>query len=267
MDFRVALDCYRGPFDLLLYLVRKYEVDAMAVPLAEVAAQYLAHLEVLQELSVDDVGEFLDLASTLLEIKSRLVLPHGGEEADEAEIPHEQLLQSLLEYKQYKDAASRLEERSRDWQQHYARLSDDLPPRRIDPSGQPIKEVELWDLVSALGRIMRESVRTRPATIVYDDTPIHVYMQRIHQELGLRRRAAFSDMFEMRMHKSAMIGVFLAILELVRHHDVVAEQAEIHGEIWLTPGEKFDPTKEIAAADDYSAGRLKAVEELGSKPR
>lgn len=267
MDFRVAVDGYRGPFDLLLYLVRKYEVDATSIPLAEITSQYLAHLEILHELNVDDVGDFLDLATTLLEIKSRLVLPHGDEETEEADVPHEQLLQSLLQYKKYKDAASRLEERSRDWQQHYARLADDLPPRRIDPRGQPIKEAELWDLVSALGRILRESVRTRPATIVYDDTPIHVYMQRIHQELGLHRRAAFSDMFEMRMHKSAMIGVFLAILELVRHHDVVAEQSEIHGEIWLTPGENFDSAKVIAAGDDYSAGRLKAVEDLGSKPR
>lgn len=251
MDFRVELETFRGPLDLLLYLVRKHEVEITDLPVAMIAEQYLAHLEVLKELDVNAVGDFLELASTLLEIKSQMVLPRGGEEAEVWDDPRDELVARLLEYKKYKDAASMLEERSRDWQQHYQRLASDLPPREIDPADQPIQEVELWDLVSALGRILRESQAIQPTTIVFDDTPIQLYMQRIHERLVMQSRVAFSEMFEPGMHKSAIVGVFLAVLELVRHHHVQAEQQELHGEIWLVPTQDFDPSQPIAAADDY----------------
>jgi segregation and condensation protein A len=255
MDFRVELDTFRGPLDLLLYLVRKHEVDVTDLPIALIADQYLAHLEVLQQLDVNSVGDFLELASTLVEIKSQLVLPRGGEVTEPWDDPRNELVERLLEYKKYKDAASVLDERSRDWQQHYPRLADDLPPRQLDLAGQPIREVELWDLVSALGRILRDSQAVQPQAIVYDETPIQVYMQRIHQRLVTSRRAAFSEMFEPGIHKSAIVGVFLAILELVRHHSVVTQQSELHGEIWLVPGDGFDPTQEISAADEYENTR------------
>ena len=138
MDFRVQLDTFRGPLDLLLFLVRKHEVDVCDIPIALITDQYLEHLEVLQQLDVNEVGDFLELASTLVEIKSQLVLPRGGEEVEAWDDPRDELVQRLLEYKRYKDAASMLDERSRDWQQHYARLASDLPPRDIDPAGQPI---------------------------------------------------------------------------------------------------------------------------------
>jgi segregation and condensation protein A len=258
MDFRVELDVFRGPLDLLLFLVRKHELDICDLPIALITDQYLAHLEILQQLDVNEVGDFLELASTLIEIKSQLVLPRGGEEAETWDDPRDQLVERLLEYKKYKDAASMLDERSRDWQQHYPRLASDAAPREIDPSDQPIREVELWDLVSAMGRILRDSQSVSPATIVYDETPIQVYMQRIHRELVAAGRVAFSDMFQPRMHKSAIVGVFLAVLELARHHGVRTEQKELHGEIWIVPGEDFDPSKEITAGDDYENRRLLA---------
>jgi segregation and condensation protein A len=245
MDFRVQLDVFRGPLDLLLFLVRKHELDVCDLPIALITEQYLAHLEVLQLLDVNEVGDFLELASTLIEIKSQLVLPSGGEEAEEWDDPRDELVARLLEYKKYKDAASMLDERSRDWQQHYPRLASDVAPRESDPAGQPIREVELWDLVSAMGRILRESQAVSPTTIVYDDTPIQVYMQRIHGKLIKERRVAFSDMFFAGMHKSAIVGVFLAVLELARHHGVRTEQNDLHGEIWIVPGEGFDTSATI----------------------
>ena len=266
MDFRVDLDNFRGPLDLLLYLVRREEVDIAHISLARVTTQYLDFLELLRALNVNDVGDFLEVASTLIEIKSRLVLPHGDEEQAALDDPRDELVERLLEYKKYKDAASILDERSRDWQQHYPRLTNDLPPRAVDPAGQPIHELELWDLVSAMGRILRENQRVAPATIIYDDTPIQVYMRRIHAALVAEERMAFSDLFQPGLHKSALIGVFLAILELTRHHGVRTEQNDLHGEIWIVRGEAFDPQREITSADDYS-GRTPVAEDLPLKPR
>jgi segregation and condensation protein A len=200
---------------------------------------------------VNAVGDFLEMASTLIEIKSRMVLPRAGEDADDLEDPRQELVARLLEYRKYKDAASLLEEQGRSWQQRYSRQAADLPPRQVKPADQPIQEVEMWDLVSAFGRIVRESTAARPSNIVYDDTPIQVYMQRIHARIVRQGRVLFSEMFAPGMHKSAMIGVFLAILELVRHHSVRAEQNELHGEIAIVPGEAFQTELNLERVDPY----------------
>ena len=183
IDFRVDLNLFRGPLDLLLYLVRKHEVEITEIPIAAITDQYLEYLSVIEQLDVGAVGDFLAVASLLIEIKSQQVLPRSDEVEDELEDPRQELVRRLLEYKKYRDAASMLEDRSRDWQQHYPRLSTDLPRHERDLAGEPIQEVELWDLVSAFGRIMRDSAASQPSNIVYDDTPIQVYMSRIHARL------------------------------------------------------------------------------------
>ncbi len=116
---------------------------------------------------------------------------------------------------------------------------------------EPIREVELWDLVSAFGRIIRENVATRPSNIVYDDTPIHTHMERIHARLIERGHLAFSDLFDAGMHKSKLIGVFLAVLELVRHHRVRVEQNDLFGEIWLLPDRNCDQPLDLSTVDNY----------------
>lgn len=249
MDFRVELPTYRGPLDLLLYLVRKHELDVANIPIALITDQYLDYLEVLEQLDVDSVGDFVEVASLLIEIKSRMVLPQveEGDAEDIKDDPRDELVQRLLEYKAYKDAASILSDSSHAWQQRFSRVANDLPPRVVDPADQPIQETELWDLVSAMGRIMRERERLKPVTnIVYDDTPIHVYMQSIHERLIRKEQVFFSTLFEAGMHKSKMIGIFLAILELARNYGVSVEQSNVHGEMELSPGPRFQPTWELS---------------------
>jgi segregation and condensation protein A len=251
MDFRVDLNMFRGPMDLLLYLVRKHEVEIVDIPIALITDQYLQYLTVLEQLDVNAVGDFLAVASTLIEIKSQQVLPRADEIQDEMEDPRKELVRRLLEYKKYRDAASLLEERSRQWQQHYPRMADDLPPRVRDLADEPIQEVELWDLVSAFGRIIRETEAAKPSSIVYDDTPIHVYMGRIHARLVEQGRLSFGELFEPEMHKSTLIGIFLAVLELVRHHHVRVDQNALFGEIWLRPDPKHTEPLDLSNVDSY----------------
>lgn len=265
MSFRVELEVFRGPLDLLLYLVRKHEVEITDLPIASITAQFLEHLSVLKELDVNFVGDFLEMASTLVEIKSRMVLP-GGDEVEEAlEDPRQELVRQLLEYKRFKDAASILDERSRAWQERFPRLANDLPPRQRDLAEEPIHELELWDLVSAFGRIMRDRQGVPSANIVYDDTPIHVFMGRIRERMAAEQRVALGDLFQANMHKSTLVGIFLAILELVRHHSVHAEQSELFGEIWISPGNESDRPVDAAAVTEYEHGGAKKVEKRGQK--
>ena len=272
MDFRVDLTMFRGPLDLLLYLVRKHELDVMDIPISLVTEQYCQYLEVLEDLNVDEVGDFIEMASLLIEIKSRMVLPHDEDEQEEniEDDPRQELVQRLLEYKKYKDVASTLKENGREWQQRYTRVAQDLPPRTVDPAEQPIHEVELWDLVSAVGRIMRERERLKPLTnIVYDDTPQQVYMQQLHERLIREDGIHFTDMFELGMHKSRMIGIFLAILELVRNYGVVVEQVGMHGDMILKQGDNFRPSLELTEVfSDFDTTVAEPDEELVvAKPR
>jgi len=246
MKFRVDLEIFRGPLDLLLYLVRKHEVEIVDIPIHVITDQFLAYIEVLEQIDVNAAGDFLEMASTLIEIKSRLVLPRGDEEEGELEDPRQDLVRRLLEYKKYRDAASMLEDQGRQWQQRFARRSNDLPPRRRDLADEPIAEVELWDLVSAFARILKEVRVKQPSNIVYDETPIHVFMHRIGERLQNEGRLKFSELFEPGMHKSTQIGQFLAVLELVRHYQVRTEQDELFQEIYILMPEngrlELDPT-------------------------
>ena len=110
MEFKIALDVFAGPMDLLLYLVKRHEVDITQVPLAKITEEFVAYLDVLEDLAIDQVGEFVDLASLLLEIKARELVPRPEETEDPVEPVREELVRRLLEYKQYRDAAVLLEE-------------------------------------------------------------------------------------------------------------------------------------------------------------
>jgi len=231
MSFRVDLNVFRGPLDLLVYLVRKHEVEVVEVAIAAITEQFLGHLATLEHLDVNAAGDFLELASMLVEIKARELLPAADEVEEPLEDPRRDLVRQLLEYKKFKDAACILEERSRIWQERFPRLADELP--ELSMADEPIREVELWDLVSALGRIMREQPEARRASILYDETPIETYMARIRERLRSGGELALGDLFEPDMHKSSIVGLFLAILELVRHHSVHAEQQGLFGEILI----------------------------------
>jgi segregation and condensation protein A len=259
MAFRIELPAYRGPLDLLLYLVRRHEVSLSEMPLAKVVDQYLEYIEVLKELDLGDVGDFIDLASTLVELKSQAVLPKVVEESEEEEIadPQSELVERLLQYKEIRDAAAILDEMGNRWQQRYERLSDDLPTRRVDPGDQPIVDLEIWDLVSAFGRIMREAGGPPQTEVIYDDTPIHVYMQKIHSRLHDSPRLPLMDFVEGGIHKSSLIGWFLATLELTRHHGAAVEQDE-SGDIYVVRTANYSDELNVNEIDNFDADEIQA---------
>ena len=237
-EYRVQLEAYCGPLDLLLYLVRRQEVDLLDLPLAQLTAQFVEFVEVLQLLDLDLIGEFVVTASSLLEIKSRLVLPQEGviaELVEREEDPRTELVQQLLEYKRFKEATRLLEEQAAVWQQRYWRLSDDRPSKGGAAGQELFKEVELWDLVSALSRVLRKNSEASPSTVIYDDTPISVYIEQIKERVALEQRVAFSSLFAGSPSRSRITGIFLAILELLRHQKYRAEQPVAYHEIWVMP--------------------------------
>jgi segregation and condensation protein A len=236
-DFRIATSDYCGPLDLLLYLVRKHEVDICTVSLSRITADFLQLIETLQFLDYDLLGDFAVVGSTLLEIKSREVLPAGTDSDDETEDcdSGSDLITRLLEYRRYRDAAQQLEDRAAEWLERYPRLTRHRPTAARDRSEDRIREVELWDLVSALTRIVRIPQAQPEGTIALDETPIAVFQESIRERVRQDGRAAFSSFFNNERIPSRIAGIFLAILELIRHEHFRAEQPVDFSEIWILP--------------------------------
>ena len=249
MDYRVELDNFRGPMDLLLWLVKHNEVDIYDIPIATILEQYIAYLDVLQWIDVENAGEFLVMAATLMEIKSRLLLPRAPEaEAEGDDDPRLELVKQLIEYRKYKEAAALLEQQAEKQLTRLSRLPSERPA--FDPAQQPLRKVELWDLVSAFGRLMRETIALQPKQIVMDETPIQVHMERILERLRHAGRLSFADLFTPPHTRGRLLGIFLAILELIKGRKIQAEQAEPFDPVWIV----LAPPVTVEAAPELSGG-------------
>jgi segregation and condensation protein A len=232
MDYLVDLEVFRGPLDLLLYLVKRNEVDICDIPVARITEQFLEYLSVLEMIDVETAGDFLVMAATLMEIKSKLLLPQDEATKDEEADPRMELVRKLVEYKRFKEAALLLEAQA---ERQWCRVPRQ-PVETIagpNPAEQPLQQVELWDLVSAFGRLMRETLTLEPQLISVDKTPVHDYMEFILIRMQQELRLAFSELFMPPNSRVKLVGLFLALLELIKNCRVVAEQPEPFGEIWL----------------------------------
>ncbi len=236
-DYRIDTGLFAGPLDLMLYLVRRHEVDVCSVSMSKITTEFLDAMDVLEFLDFDLLGDFAVVASTLLEIKSREVLPTVAAltEETEDEDSGSDLIARLMEYRRYKEAAKLLDERASEWMERFPRLSSDRPTIARDRSEDRIREVELWDLVSALSRIVRLPNVCREVSIRMDETPMAVFQERIRERIRVEGPVAFSSFFAGEKLQSRIVGIFLAILELIRHEDYRAEQPIEFGEIWVLP--------------------------------
>jgi segregation and condensation protein A len=232
MDYLVELDTFRGPLDLLLYLVKRNEVDICDIPIARIADQFLEYLRLMELIDVERAGEFLVMAATLMEIKSRTLLPRNEEFAEKEEDPRKELVRQLLEYKKIKDAAALLEAQAERQLYRLPRFPVESAAD-ADPASQPLRAVELWDLVSAFGRLMRETLALQPNQIVVDETPMQVYMDTIVERLKQTSHLPFAAFFTPPLHRLRLVGLFLAMLELIRMRRIEVEQEVSFGEITL----------------------------------
>ncbi|MDD3588684.1 MAG: segregation/condensation protein A [Thermoguttaceae bacterium] len=242
--FSVKLDAFCGPMDLLLYLVRKRELNVFDVAIAEITEQYLFFIETLEALNLDSIGEFLSLASALIEIKSYQALPNEDEDekvVEEIDDPRKDLVAQLLAYRKFCENTGVLEERARLWQRRYPRLSNDIPAKTRNIAEEPIQDVELWDLVGAFGRILREREPVFRHTMKREETPLSVHVERLYRRLKRERAVQFTALFDGAVRKSTLIGIFLAILELTRHGYAYVEQETSFGDITVSYRENSQP--------------------------
>jgi segregation and condensation protein A len=229
-DYRVNLDIFAGPVDLLLYLVRKEEVDIYDIPISRITDQYLHYVEMLKQFDIDLAGDFLVMAATLMEIKSAMLLPKAepeAEAADDAADPRSELIRQLLEYKKFKDAANLLDAAAEQQKERFGRPTNLID--RLEPEAEPevdMDQVSIWDLLEAFDTVCKSIGTTVYTGHIKDDTPIDLYQIEILHRLQSEGPMTFERIFESRPNRLVMVGLFLAMLELIRDKLAWAEQSD-----------------------------------------
>lgn len=231
IPYQVKLEQFEGPLDLLLHLIKKSEINICDIPIALITQQYLEYLSLMKALNLAVAGEFLVMAATLVQIKSRMLLPADETALDEEDgpDPREELIRRLLEYKQYKDAAGQLDNRERLWREVYPR--EQTPPTPVKASEMLLDDLTLFDLVDALHEVMVRTPDKRLLEIVPENLTVKDRMNAIIELLEGKESVTFAALFEGQFHRLFIIVTFLALLELIRLRLVRVFQTETFGPI------------------------------------
>jgi segregation and condensation protein A len=245
----VKLARFEGPLDLLLHLIKRDEIDIYDIPIAHITQQYLAYLELMRQLDLDVAGEFLVMAATLMRIKAKMLLPlpAPGDEDEEGD-PREELVQRLVEYRQFKEAAGTLKTREEDRRHLFER---GMLPGEDEAGPLPLAPATLFDLLDALNRVMQRI----PEQVVYD-VRAEVYdvedkMSLIARTVAEEGRVSFLRLMMACRVRAEVIVTFIALLELVKIGQVAVTQAEAFGDIEIVAR---TPEGSVADASVESTG-------------
>jgi segregation and condensation protein A len=243
----VQLEIFEGPLDLLLHLIKKNEVSITDIPIATITEQYLATLELMQNLSLDVAGEFLVMAATLIHIKSRMLLPTGDSEADEDEgvDPHEELVRRLLEYQRYKEAAAELEQRDLLTRDVFVRSAP--PTEEAGPRG--FREVSVFDLLGALKRVIDRLPKDTVHEVALDKITVREKMTLLLETLRVHGSVLFESLFVEVKSRVEVVATFLAMLELVKVRAIRVFQEEMAGPIMIEAAARMEEAAEQVVLD------------------
>ena len=257
-DFAARLESFQGPLDLLLYLIKEDEVEIANIPIAGVLEQYLKYLDAAQSLDLHVAGEFLVMATTLMEIKSRELLPvqEAVEGEELIEDPRSELVRQLLRYRQLKDRARRLESRLDLWQRRRWRgMRDEIPePDEKDVEPPPMPELDLYELLTLFERLRKSVLAQVPREVGYDGETLGEKVDRIEKTLKERPFARFSELVADLSSRPDIALTFIALLELVRRRMIRLMQEGAFGnlDVKVQTQEEAEELarREAAAADD-----------------
>lgn len=248
LPYQVRIEQFEGPLDLLLHLIKKNEINIYDIPIALIAQQYLEYIEAMKDLNLNVAGDFLVMAATLLQIKSKMLLPADEAALDEEDgpDPREELVRRLLEYKTYKEAANRLDGQEKMWREIFSR--EQAPTEPVETDETLLENVSLFDLVDALQEILNRNPGKKLIEIMPDNLTVRERMNVILELLEGKDSVSFVDLFEQTSHRLVVIVTFLAMLELIRLRVARVFQAEAFGPILVSRA--FSLVPDPAELDD-----------------
>jgi segregation and condensation protein A len=231
--YEIKLPVFEGPLDLLLHLIREAKIDIYDIPISFITHRYLEYIEMMKELNLDIAGEFLVMAATLIQIKSRMLLPPDEvEEAEQAEDPRLELVQRLLEYQTYKDAAFILKEKEEDALLVFGRAAESVEGEEAGNAELCLFDVNIFDLLGAFKKML-DSAPPEVRTITREVLTVKDRMVFIMDVLDKAEATRFEELFEGEMTRSRLIVSFLALLELIRLGLARVYQEREFGNIWI----------------------------------
>jgi len=250
-DYKVQFDVFEGPLDLLLYLIRKEEVDIYEVNLTRLATQFIEYVEVMRLLDLDFAGEFLVMASTLMYIKSRELLPKDQQteniEEDDGQDPRWELIRQLVEYKKFKDAAAQLQAREFEQENVFPRLP--VLPDASEPRAPAPPEASLFDLLNAVNQVLKQVGKREVLRDIFEDKwTISEKIEQLAKLIAEKGTLKFSDVFSASASRSEVICAFLALLELIRLKQLICTQPEPFGEIEIMRAPALPVAPTVTAA-------------------
>jgi segregation and condensation protein A len=249
LPYQVRIENFEGPLDLLLHLIKKNEINIYDIPIAMIAQQYLSYIEAMKDLNLTVAGEFLVMAATLLQIKSKMLLPveESAEDDEDGPDPREELVRRLLEYKTFKEAARQLDTQERMWREIYSRPI--APSEDVAQSDETLLDnIGLFDLVDALQEILNRNPGKKLLEIIPDNLTVRDRMNVLLEALEGQESIGFEALFEASCHRLVIIVTFLALLELIRLRTVRVYQAENFGPILVSRA--FSLVPDPAELDD-----------------
>lgn len=231
----VRTAAFEGPLDLLLHLIKKNEVDIYNIPIAEITRQYIEYLDLMRELNLDIAGEFLVMASTLIQVKSQMLLPHHVDPEspdEEGEDPRAELVRRLLDYERYREASVDLASRHLLDRDVFARKFPAAELEALEPEDDPL-EIELFDLVDAFRRVLARAPKESFHEVGSENISIADRIADVLDFIQGRELVSFEDLFLGNLTREFIVATFLAILELCKLKMIRLLQAEIYGVIWV----------------------------------
>lgn len=231
MSYKIALEIFEGPLDLLLYLIKKEEIDIYDIPIAEITRQYLAYLEFMKMLDLNIAGEFIVMAATLMHIKSKMLLPEEKIEQGEEEIdPRAELMEKLIEYKKFKEAAKKLEEFEIRRKNIFIR-SADIEQFKCEDDETVYFEASLFDLLTAFSKVLKEIPKDIIQEVIKDEFTVEQKIEYLVNLLEEREVVKIDELFSNSKNKLEIVVIFLAVLELMRLKEIVVVQKSLFDSI------------------------------------
>ncbi|MBI3270915.1 MAG: segregation/condensation protein A [Planctomycetes bacterium] len=272
-EYKLQIENFYGPLDLLLHLVREEEVPILEIPIARIAEQYIGYLELMRKLDINLAGEFLVMAATLMVIKARTLVPAEALEEEEEDDPRLELVRRLLEYKRFKDRARELarlyDDQSRRCPRPYLPEPEKEAPAEGSEAGgaeeSPPAPLEIWDLVRNYAKITKETNLAVPTEILFDVIPIEEIMAQLLRFLEERKTVLFSEVLGENPKRAKVVGNFLALLELTKQQQIATEQERDFSDIRIRRLEPPPANAEEAGAGSAAAGEAGAADAACAK--
>ncbi|MCX5700736.1 MAG: segregation/condensation protein A [Candidatus Omnitrophica bacterium] len=232
MNYKIKLEVFEGPLDLLLYLVKKDHLNIYDIPIAKVTDQYLQYLNLMQLLDLNVAGEFLVMAATLMQIKSKMLLPvEEGEGVTEEQIdPREELVKRLLEYEKFKEIAGSLRQKEVEQQEVFKRPKME-EAKEIGEDKDTYFEASIFDLINAFSKALKDIPKEVFYEVIKDKFTVEEAVHKILHLLLVKPELRLSELFKQAKNKMEIVVTFLGVLELIRMKEIVARQSELFQEI------------------------------------